>query len=77
MKISEIALIDTRTGTPGESLGTLLSVHNTMSDAFAANEHFQKRCRGRHVVVRIVTLQQTVMVGELVKPCHLAREGSK
>ena len=70
----KIALIDTRTGRPGESLGTLLSLHETTAAAFKANGIFQKHC-GPPVVTKIVRIQQEVIVGELVKPDHLARPG--
>jgi hypothetical protein len=73
----KIALIDTRTGTPGESLGTLLSTHETMKAAFHANEDFQKRVGKGHVVTKIVRLREEVLVGELVRASQLAREGEK
>jgi hypothetical protein len=73
----KIALIDTRTGRPGESLGACLSLHDTMAAAFKANDAFQKKIGKYHVVTKIVTLHQDVTVGDLVKPCHLAGEGSK
>jgi hypothetical protein len=72
-----VALIDTRTATPGESLGTLLSLHETTAAAFKANEVFQKHCGPPHVVTKIVRLAEDGIVGESVKPCHLAREGSE
>jgi hypothetical protein len=71
----KIALVDTRTGTPSESLGTLLSVHETMEAAFHANDAFQKHCGAPHVVTKIVHLREDVIVGELVRSSHLAREG--
>ena len=73
----QIALIDTRTATPGESIGTLLSLHETMAAAFKANSLFQKHCGTPRVVIKIVALRRKVIVGELVKTSDLAREGSK
>jgi hypothetical protein len=73
----KIGLIDTRTGRPGESLGTLLSMHETMASAFQANDAFQQKVGKHHIVTKIVTIKQDVSVGEIVKPCHLEGEGSK
>jgi hypothetical protein len=64
--MNAIALVDT-TGsrTPGESIGTVISTHNTsthntMAAAFKANEAFQKRMRESgvkdHVPTKLVTL---------------------
>ena len=72
-----IALIDTRTGTPGESLGTLVGTYATVEQAFSANNAFQKRCGPPHVITKIVSLRENVIVGELVRPSDLAGEGSK
>jgi hypothetical protein len=43
--MSTIALIDTRLKLPGESIGTIVSTHETIQAAFKANEAFQKRMR--------------------------------
>jgi hypothetical protein len=72
----KLALIDTRSKS-SESLGTLLSLHETMAAAFKANGAFQKRCGPPHIVTKIVTLAEDVIVGQLVKPDQLAGEGSK
>ena len=45
--MSRIALIDTRLKIPGESIGTIVSTHETIGAAFKANEAFQKRMRGQ------------------------------
>ena len=44
-QMSRIALIDTRLKIPGESIGTIVSTHETIGAAFKANEAFQKRMR--------------------------------
>ena len=46
-QMSTIALIDTRLKIPGESIGTVVSTHETIRAAFKANEAFQKRMRGK------------------------------
>ena len=51
-----IALIDTRSEVPGETLGILVSTHPDMMAAFAANDAFQKAAAGdRHIRTKIVT----------------------
>ena len=61
--MSTIALIDTRLKIPGESIGTVVSTHETIRAAFKANETFQKRMRESgvkdHVPTKIVTLKGT------------------
>jgi hypothetical protein len=44
-----IALIDTRSEVPGVSLGILVSTHDTVMEAFAANDaaHFARIARRR------------------------------
>lgn len=73
----KIALIDTRTGTPGEILGTLLSTHESMKAAFHAAEAFQKHCGPLQVATTIVRLREEVLVGELVRTSQLAKEREK
>jgi hypothetical protein len=73
----KIALIDTRTAKVGESLGTLLSLHDTMAAVFKANQQFQNKVGPPHVVTKIVTIERDVLVGELVKPSDLAGEGNR
>lgn len=68
----KIALIETQTEVPGEILGTLLSLHETMAAAFKARDAFQQKIGKGHVATKIVTLHQDVIVGDLVKPFHLA-----
>ena len=68
-----IALIDTRSEVPGVSLGILVSAHETMAAAFAANEAFQKaEAAGCHIRTKIVTLGAELAAGEPVQPAHLA-----
>jgi hypothetical protein len=59
--MSTIALTDTRLKIPGESIGTVISTHDTIRAAFKANEAFQKRMRESgvkdHVPKKIVTLK--------------------
>jgi hypothetical protein len=59
--MSRIALIDTRLKIEGESIGTIVSTHETIQAAFKANEVFQKRMRESsvkdHVPTIIVTLK--------------------
>ena len=61
-QMSTIALIDTRLKIPGESIGTVVSLHDTIRAAFKANEAFQKRMRDSgvkdHVPTKIVTLSK-------------------
>jgi hypothetical protein len=60
-QMSTIALIDTRLKIRGESIGTVVSTHDTIRAAFKANEAFQKRMRDSgvkdHVPTKIVTLK--------------------
>jgi hypothetical protein len=66
--MSTIALIDTRLKIPGESIGTVVSTHETIRAAFKANEAFQKRMRESgvkdHVPTKIVTLKVRLGDGE-------------
>jgi hypothetical protein len=70
--MSTIALIDTRLKIPGESIGTVVSTHETIRAAFKANEAFQKRMRESgakdHVSTKIVTLKVRLGDGEHVNP---------
>ena len=80
--MSTIALIDTRLKIPGESIGTVVSTHETIRDAFKANEAFQKRMRGQRREgsrpTKIVTLKVRLGDGEHVDPgLHLFQEGEK
>ena len=80
--MSMIALIDTRLKIPGESIGTIVSTHETIQAAFKANEAFQKRMRESgikdHVPTKIVTLKVLLGDGEHVNPgVHLFGEGEK
>jgi hypothetical protein len=81
-QMSRIALIDTRLKIPGESIGTIVSTHETIGAAFKANEAFQKRMRESgvkdHVPTKIVTLKVRLGDGEHVNPgVHLFQEGEK
>lgn len=71
-----IALIDIRTEVEGRSLGTLVSVHETLAGAFAGNEAFQATMRAgwktAHVRTKIVTLKVPLEPGQQVEPAHLA-----
>ena len=68
-----IALIDTRSEVPGVSLGILVSAHDTVLAAFAANEVFQKtEASGRHIRTKNVTLKNRLDAGQAVEPAHLA-----
>jgi hypothetical protein len=71
VRLKIIALIDTRSEVPGVSLGILVSTHATMTEAFAANEAFQKRAGDGHRT-KIVTLKDQIDVGQAVQPAHLA-----
>jgi hypothetical protein len=80
--MSTIALIDTKLKIPGESIGTVVSTHDTIRAAFKANEAFQKRMRDScvkdHVPTKIVTLKVRLGDGEHVHPAvHLFQEGEK
>jgi hypothetical protein len=69
-----IALIDTRSEVAGVSLGILVSAHETMAAAFAANDAFQKtQSAGHHIRTKIVTLKDPVDVGKAVQLAHLAQ----
>jgi hypothetical protein len=81
-QMSAIALIDTRFKIPGESIGTVVSTHETIRAAFKANEAFQKRMRDSgvkdHVPTKIVTLKVRLGDGEHVNPgVHLFQEGER
>ena len=68
-----IALIDTRSEVPGETLGILISAHPDMVAAFARNDAFQKtEAAGGHIRTKIVTLKGQLNVGQVVQPAHLA-----
>ena len=72
-RMKTIALIDTRPEIPGVSLGVLVSAHDTVAEAFAANEAFQKtEVAGRHIRTKIVTLKDQLQAGMVVQPSHLA-----
>jgi hypothetical protein len=80
--LSTIALIDTRFKIPGESIGSVVSTHETIRAAFKANEAFQKRMRDSgvkdHVPTKIVTLKVRLGDGEHVNPgLHFFQEGKK
>jgi hypothetical protein len=80
--MSRIALIDTRLKVPGESIGTIVSTHETIQAAFEANEAFQKRMHESgvkdHVPTKIVTLKVRLGDGEHVNPSvHLFGGGGK
>jgi hypothetical protein len=60
-----IALIDTRSEIPGETLGILVSTHPNVMAAFAANDAFQQaEASGRHIRTKIVTLKGRLDVGQ-------------
>ncbi len=68
-----IALIDTRSEVPRVSLGILVSAHDTVTEAFAANDAFQKaEPSGCHIRTKIATLKDRLDVGQAVEPAHLA-----
>jgi hypothetical protein len=69
-----IALIDTRPELPGETIGTVISTHPTIADAFTANDAFQKNSGSTsYIRTKIVTLKVRLGDGEHVKPSlHLA-----
>jgi hypothetical protein len=68
-----IALIDTRSEVPGETLGILVSTHPDVLAAFVANDAFQKaESGGRHIRTKIVTLKDPLDPGQPVHPTHLA-----
>ena len=73
-----IALIDTRSEIPGETLGILVSTHPDMMAAFAGNDAFQKAAAaGGHIRTKIVTLGVELAVGEPVQLAHLKSEGDR
>jgi hypothetical protein len=68
-----IALIDTRSEVPGVILGTLVSTHDAVMDAFAANDAFQKvEGGGDHIRTKLVTLKNQLKVGDPVQLSDLA-----
>jgi hypothetical protein len=69
-----IALIDTRPELPGETIGTVISTHPTIADAFTANDAFQKNSGSTsYIRTKIVTLKVRLGDGEHLKPnLHLA-----
>ena len=80
--VLRVALIDTRLKLPGESIGTIVSTHETIQAAFKANEAFQKRMRESgvkdHVPTKIVILKVRLGDGEHVNPgVHLFQEREK
>jgi hypothetical protein len=64
--MSTIALIDTRLKIPGESIGTVVSTHDTIRAAFKANEAFQKRMRDSGVKDHVPTKNDADFAPELV-----------
>jgi hypothetical protein len=80
--MNTIALVDTRLETLGESIGTVISTHNTMAAALKANEAFQKRMRESgvkdHGPTKIVMLKVRLGDVEHVNPgLHLFQEAEK
>jgi hypothetical protein len=72
-RMKTIALIDTRSEVPGETLGILVSTHPDVMGAFVANDAFQKaKSGGRHIRTKIVTLKNSLDPGQPVRPIHLA-----
>jgi hypothetical protein len=68
-----IALIDTRSEVPGETLGILVSTHPDVMAAFVANDAFQKtEAAGGHIRTKIVTLKDQLDVGQAVHLADLA-----
>jgi hypothetical protein len=65
-----VTLVDTRQAIAGESIGTVVSTHDTILAAFKANEDFQSRMRASsvksHVPTKIVTLKVRLRIGEPV-----------
>ena len=75
--MNTIALLDATLEIPGESIGKIISTHDTIAAAFKANEAFQSRMRASgiksHIRTKIVTLKVPLGDGEHVKPSlHLA-----
>ena len=53
-RMKTIALINTRSEVPGETLGILVSTHPNVMAAFVANDAFQKaEGGGRHIRTKI------------------------
>ena len=53
--------------------GILVSTHDTVMEAFAANDAFQKaESDGRHIRTKIVTLKNRLDAGQAVELAHLA-----
>ena len=79
--MNTIALVDTRLEIPGESIGTVVSMHGTIAAAFKANEAFQSRMRASgvksHIRTKIVTLKVQLGDGEHVRGMDLFLEGEK
>jgi hypothetical protein len=74
--MTTIALVDTRLEKPEESIGTVVSTHDTIAAAFKGNESFQIRMREAgtksYIRAKIVTLKMQLAQGEKVQPEHLA-----
>jgi hypothetical protein len=74
--MTTIALVDTRLEKPEESIGTVVSTHDTIAAAFKGNEPFQIRMREAgtksYIRAKIVTLKMQLAQGEKVQPEHLA-----
>jgi hypothetical protein len=75
--MTTIALVDTRLEISGESIGTVVSTHDTIAAAFKGNEAFQIRMREAgsksYIRTKIVTLKVRLGDGEHVRPSlHLA-----
>jgi hypothetical protein len=68
-----IALIDTRSAVPDETLGILVSTHPDVMAAFMAYDAFQKAESGeRHIRTKIVTLKDPLDPGQPIRLTHLA-----
>jgi hypothetical protein len=63
-QMSTIALIDTRLKTPGQSIGTVISTHDTIRAAFKAKEVFQKLMRNSGVKDHVPTKIKSGSRGE-------------
>jgi hypothetical protein len=77
-----VTLVDTRQEIAGESIGTVVSTHETILATFKANDDFQSRMRASgvksHAPTKIVTLKVRLRIREHVKPAlHLVLEGEK
>ena len=68
-------LVDTRLEISGESIGTVVSTHDTIAAAFKGNEAFQIRMREAgsksYIRKKIVTLKVQLAQVEKVQPEHL------